>query len=640
VTRLQFNELVEKLEYRFEGRPGALSFSTALWVCGGYLVLFGPLAAALLVGFVTLLAGFWVGQSWSLWPILGGLGIVLWSLWIYRPLIWTSRSRFPEVVVGKHEAPALHAEIEKLRQGIGCHRFHRIILTAEFNAGVVTESRFGMLGGRRSVLQLGLPLMEALTPDEFRAVLAQEFVHHSRAHGRFAIWVYRVRSSWERAIAELSSSDRPGMIMRWARWFIRWYWPRMNARAFLLCREHEYQADDYSAEYAGALPAVSALFRVETFDQYLNLVFWPELNRETEKLPAPPADLLQRMTHCLRTSQIAAVQDWCVETTLLRLTDTADTHPAWADRTFAMGVEPERFSAHGFPSLPSRNAAQEYLEGDRQELTRRVATQWCEFVSANWKAEHRRRNNLRQRLVKLTALTASRPNDVALHWEQATLIKELETPDQLPQVLEPLLTRTPPHRPAVFEMGVFKLNRGDAEGAEYLTRLMDQQRDAYYEPACHALCMYYRLTGRFEEMREMEARLDGRDSWTDWMREGHRRIARRIPCLPHGLTAEQLAALRAELAQESHLKGAWLALAGDQPRGAPPLFLLCVSTSVDAAFFRNREREVQISRGLVGKVVLPGRVLIIVPQGPDRPLARRVMAVPDSLVYDADHQLV
>ncbi|MBS0261862.1 MAG: hypothetical protein JSS02_07885, partial [Planctomycetes bacterium] len=266
------------------------------------------------------------------------------------------------------------------------------------------------------------------------------------------------------------------------------------------------------------------------------------------------------------------------------------------------------------------------------ELTQRVNQRWADTVRPPWAAERRRRLGLRHRLSQLQSLAGTRPQDVSLHWELACLVKILEGRAALPPYLEKLLERQPPHRPAAFEWALLKVTRGNEQGAAMLESLVDQQRDSYYEPACQALRAYYQLTGHFEEMRDMEARLDGRDAWTDWMREGHRRLSSRMPCLPHGLTEGELAPVRQVIGEEPLLQGAWLALAGNQPAGSPRLFLLCISTSAEPKLFRDRGAESRSARRLVGKISLPGRVIIIVPQGSDRALARRVMALPGSQI--------
>jgi Zn-dependent protease with chaperone function len=632
VTRLQFHELVERLDRRYEGRAAALSRATAIWLLAGCAVLFSGLALALAGGLAMIVLGVWLAHQSAVWLVAAGVVVILLGLGIYAPLIWTPRRSPQELVLADDDAPALQDLIERIRQALGCRPFQRVLLTAELNAGVATEPRFGLLGCSRNVLRLGLPLMEIVSSDEFASVLAHEFVHHSRAHGRFSVWVYRVRSSWERVFADLESGQKY-RALRWVRWFLRWYWPRLHARAFLLCREHEYQADRFAAEYVSPTASVMSLFRIETTDRYLDLAFWPEFQRGPEKSALPPRDLMTRLLASLAASSAAQLGPWCAATTLVRLTDTADTHPAWADRTAALGEDLSQFAGLEFPRRPIPSAAQTLLGQDWSRLSQRVSDSWADAVKEAWSAQHRRMCGLRRRLEQIKPLVEARPRDVSLRWEQACLVKELEGPAALPPFLEYLHNLDPPHRAATFELGQIALAQGDPSGTALLAEFVDQQHDSFYEPACQALGSFFRLTGRFDEMREMEARLDGRDAWAEWIRDGHRHLARGVSCVAHDLLPAELAPLSDLLGRQDQLVAAWLARAGNRAPGSPALFILCVAASPGPFGWRGAATEKRLARNLVSQVSLPGRVLIISRRGPDRRLARRVRAVPGALVF-------
>jgi len=99
-------------------------------------------------------------------------------------------------------APAIFALVDELCRELGTPRFHDILLTDDFNAAVSQQPRLGPFGWYRNYLMLGLPLMQALSPEEFRAVLAHELGHLSREHGRFGAWIYRVRVAWMRLVQQ------------------------------------------------------------------------------------------------------------------------------------------------------------------------------------------------------------------------------------------------------------------------------------------------------------------------------------------------------------------------------------------------------------------------------------------------------
>jgi hypothetical protein len=163
---------------------------------------------------------------------------------------------------------------------------HRVLLDGDLNAGIVQVPRLGVLGWHRNHLLVGLPMLQALTPDQFRAVLAHELGHLSGNHGRFSGWIYRVRQTWGRLLERLEQEDHWGTAI--FRRFLRWYAPYFNAYSFALARGDEYEADRASADVAGARPAGEALLRAEVAGWVLHSRYWPELLGRAEHEPAPP----------------------------------------------------------------------------------------------------------------------------------------------------------------------------------------------------------------------------------------------------------------------------------------------------------------------------------------------------------------
>src|SRR5205814_4685403 len=86
--------------------------------------------------------------------------------------------------VTRTEAPELFAVLDDLQTQLRSAAFHQVFIDPRCNAGVVQVPRLGVFGWSRNYLLIGLPLLDGLSPDEMRAVLAHEFAHLSREHGR------------------------------------------------------------------------------------------------------------------------------------------------------------------------------------------------------------------------------------------------------------------------------------------------------------------------------------------------------------------------------------------------------------------------------------------------------------------------
>lgn len=195
MSREQFVALVKRLEAYAERHPTLYRIRVyALGVLGYayiFLILVGLLLAVAAAAYAAVV-GKGAGALYlvqGIAALLALIGVVVRSLWVRMPL--------PEgLALAPAVVPRLFEAVEKIRKALQSPKVHQVMLTNDFNAGVVQWPRLGAFGWPRNYLVLGLPLMQALSPEQFEAVLAHEFGHVSRSHGRFTAWIYRIRKTW------------------------------------------------------------------------------------------------------------------------------------------------------------------------------------------------------------------------------------------------------------------------------------------------------------------------------------------------------------------------------------------------------------------------------------------------------------
>lgn len=171
-------------------------------------------------------------------------------------------------------------------------RIHHVLVSDEYNASIVQIPQFGMFGWLRNYLVIGLPLMRALNPDEFRSVLAHEVGHLSGKHGRFLGWISRLRQSWIEVLTRVQGQKHSSFLFEP---FIKWYAPYLNAYSFVLARAQERQADEYSVELAGKEVAAVSLVRLMAKERGLMENFWPKFFRRAKEQPKTPTDPFVQM---------------------------------------------------------------------------------------------------------------------------------------------------------------------------------------------------------------------------------------------------------------------------------------------------------------------------------------------------------
>jgi Zn-dependent protease with chaperone function len=353
----EFSALVARLEQQSRERPGWYKARVTLLAILGYgyvgivLALLLALSAAVIASAVYLKA---LAVKIAI-PILFVVGLVLKAMWV--------RLSPPEGrALGPREAPALFEMLERLRRKLKAPRFHRVLMTGDFNAAVVQQPRLGLFGWHRNYLLIGLPLMKSLTPEQFEAVLAHEFGHLARGHGRMSNWIYRLRMTWARLMSALEGQRSWGTFL--FRRFFNWYAPYFSAYSFPLARANEYEADATAARLVSPGALGQALTAVNVIGSYLGENYWPRIYRQAGNLPqprlAPFTELGGGLASDLKDE--SSVRRW-LDQALERVTTVDDTHPALAERVKAIGETPRWRSFAGctsarpaIPRYPWRSA--------------------------------------------------------------------------------------------------------------------------------------------------------------------------------------------------------------------------------------------------------------------------------------------
>ena len=640
MTRQEFEAIVFQLEGRAKAAPFAFLLRTGALAALGYVYMLGVLLLMLLLtlAIVWLVLSVPNGITIKLGLIgliaCGGMALaILKALWVRLPApqgLELQRAHFPK----------LFQLIDELRARLNAPSFHAVLLVGEYNAAIVQSPRLGVFVLPRNYLLLGLPLMQGLGPEEFRAVLAHEFGHLSGNHGRFGNWLYRLRRTWERVFEELMR-QRPGKLALLLTSFLNWFWPKFNAHAFVLSRANEYVADAVATELAGPGFAASALQRVKVHAAVLDQEFWPTLFQLANSEPEPPRDLYLRSEALFRAETDPARTARWLRTAFQLETNTADTHPCLKDRLRSFGALPPGVETGEFPSvLPpasATNAVRAFLGEQSEPITLRLAEQWASAVAPGWKQRFDQASHLREQLTKLEAATgtgATPPTPEAL-WEKARVLVDLEGDRRAIPVLEQILAIEPRHAGACFVRGRAYLATDDASGVELVERAI--AADQQLVPAgCDLLYSHYSRTGQRDKLRALEQRVDTHTDTEALARTERENIAASDTFITHGLTEAQIDHLRKAMQCETEV--AALHVARKQVKVSPesPCFAIGVTVNISRWKPRSSAANQKLIARLVERLQLPGHVLLFANEKELKSLAKAVAAVPNSLVYQRE----
>ena len=551
-----------------------------------------------------------VGGGVALLPLLFAFS-VLKSLWLKIPAP-------AGVDVDRRSAPRLIEEIQSIRKRLGTLTVHRVVIAPEeFNAGVVQVPRLGPLGCHRNHLVVGLPLLEALSPEQFRAVIGHELGHLSRKQTRFRNWIYRSRQSWSRIAYELIREGHGIGVLLLAP-FLRWYSAYFGAYTFVLARANEYDADKASAEVAGRDNTAAALTTIAAKGLYLGHKFWSDLNKRAAVDPQPPAHPFENYLGIARALPASEVEAGLAHA-LAATTSHSDTHPRLTDRLKALDMPPQRLA-------PLAVTAGEALLGDlRSKLIGDTDALWAAKLASSWKGAHERALARQAQIAELAAGAVAGRLDAEGLFRYALLLEEAEEPAQAMPWLDAVLQQRPEHASALFMRGRLKLSNGDEDGIREIAAAMQLDGDAL-EPGSQILFDY------FYQRRDITRGQPFFDNLERIAKQRRQAEAARLAItdadsfLPHELDAASVRGFAEACASEPRVKRAWLARKHFVDTPERPLFV-CV---VEYRWGKKRAMRMHLN-AIVEAMPDLDRKLIF---KPDRPaIARKIAAVDGSLIY-------
>ena len=547
-----FVALVNKLELYERDHPATYRLRVGLLAALGYLVLFGALA----IGVAVVIGLAYVGRL-NLLVIEIVIVVVALSFVILRSL-WID---FPEPEgreLKYDDAPRLFELVSEVRTATAGPSLHKVLLTEEYNASIVQRPRFGMFGWHQNYLQIGLPLLRALSPNDIRAIVAHEFGHLSGSHGKFTSWIYLVRQTWTQMMETIQRQPSQGLGV--FEHFFRWYAPYFNAYSFVLARAQEYEADRCAVTVSGKEKMACALVNMRLKGIMLAEDFWPAMHGRADTNPEPPGESFAEMLQSLRdTIPLDKARGWFSETLTLRHRYD-DTHPALADRLAAMGYAEVRQNGNldSFVTSDDQPRADQYLLARLPEdFIEQQNNLWKEEMAERWAERHKFVAEAQQALAGFDEKAQAAELTVEERWERARFLAGKDgIVASIPLMLE-VLAIAPDHVGANYTLGDALLVQGEEAGVKHLEAAME--KDVHAIPSgCDRIIEFMMARDRMEEADRYRDCVSNYYEELNWARRERDTVTKSDAFEPHGLQSEVLEALLEQLAAVPLLEKAYL----------------------------------------------------------------------------------
>jgi len=611
MTRDEFDALVARLEHDAHAHPGRYTARVLGLAALGNAYVLGILLLIVLL-LVALVASVAVLKALAIKLVL----IVGVFLWMIVKALWVKIPPPSGTEITARESPELFAMIDDLRRALGAPRFHHVLITDDFNAGVVQSPRLGIFGWPRNYLLIGLPLMKSLTVEQFKAVLAHEFGHLARGHGRVSNWIYRQRLRWARLVEALEGSESRGGFL--FKPFLSRFVPYFSACSFPMARANEYQADATAVRLTSAEATAEALTSVNVVGSYLSERFWPQLHRQADEVAQPHFTPYSVMGRDLAGELDSVSTGAWLDQAMADKTGSGDTHPALKDRLAAIGAQ-----ARLAPPHPGESA--DRLLGDALDaITDDFDQQWREAITPSWAQRHQTVQDGRARLAELDAWAAAGadlPPEEALERAQLTESIGDDAISALTQ-LRVLNTRVPDDPVVAYALGTRLLDLNDANGVALVEGAMAADEDAI-GPGCEALRDYFWRLGHRETADHWHDRLVERSELLQAAHKERNEIRLSDKFEPHSLGEAQLSHLREQLAGIDGVRKAYFVRKRVRHLSHHPVYVLGFSTTGPLRL-HNKRRAADVQQRILDEVAFPGETIVVCVDGDNRQFGRKL----------------
>lgn len=468
MNRSVYEGLVDRLEAEAKNRPIAFRGKVILLSTAAYVMLFGALFGTALLLYLGFDWAYSTHQETSfLFIVLGVVTAVVAPVFFAVLRMFFTRLEPPQGrAILPQEAPHLFRTLDRIRKKMDGPPIHHVLIDKHFNAGILQLPKWGCFGGHTNYLTLGLPYLLAAPTREMVAIIAHEYGHICRNHGKLSAWVYRQRRTF-RALYQAVNIIEPrgapnagnhGEVAAVADRFMPYY----NACTFVLSRQQEYQADLAASELVGAEINASGLIRGALLGKWIREEFWPKLFKQADTMAQPAGMPFASM----RAAFKAGYEQWATPASLEALwretSNLHDTHPSLRDRVEATGHPPQ------LPARTGLTAADVLLGPVAARLIHEFDQAWWNEGKQVWEARYQYVTRSRLRLQKFSRRPLLAMKLHELH-EFALLKSEFDSPQQAKPALEHLL-RQPggPFPRAAYVYGRFLLDEGNERGLEHL----------------------------------------------------------------------------------------------------------------------------------------------------------------------------
>ena len=544
--------------------------------------------------------------------------------------------------------PQLFAEMNELREAMDIPEIEEVILTADLNACAGEHRSRIWFGKKHRYVGIGLPLLEALSADEFRTILAHEIAHLARGHGRLLATFWHLRTVW-------STFHSDGNATFWWRWFAKYFGSRFEAMNAVVSHEFEFEADRIAHAVTDSRSIIASRLKMELLGRFADQQQSQWFNAQVLASAKVPTNVVS--TYCQRLQRNLDRSE--SENLLLRIlaeeTSIYLTHPSCRDRIAVAGFPSDRplvemvETAMGYlQPLPSDNAqiaSFYYLGTHRDALLKQADENSASNLKGMWeyRTEFIRdsKTNLQQTAERIKKASESDKKPVESDLvSRAHVVSDIFPRESARQAWEDVLEHYPENASALYYTGydAYQYEYDLATAEDRLARAIEADPRLEFDVSSFmvAIC---REQEKPEEAEQWHQHGFGAYDALQDSADERATVTLKDKLIPATLTDDQVQTIKSQIEtikNRKHIKRVWVACKKLQFYPEKPLFVLAVETNVSMFRFCTVEFFNLIGDEFANSINFGEQYFVVVIQGENRKFKKKIKKLKPTLFIDID----
>lgn len=384
--------------------------------------------------------------------------------------------------VSLEDTPDLVKLVDELQLEHKTKKIHAIKITNKFEMKLIRTPRNGFPLLFTNTLLIGLPLMQSLSTDQFKAALVNQLSHIRGGYKRPSYWIYFSRQTFSQyKKAYMSSWKLPNSLMRA---FFIFYEPVYLYLSQSASRNEQLYADNFTLSTLGRKTLVDMIIVSGISQHYLESNFWPHLHSKAYKHKTPPYLPYASIEHNIQSRLDNELsQSWIDQSLAVKQQRTAE--PSLRQRLANLHIRRITLPA------PVMSSAAHILLGETlNTIYQQFDKVWLMTHQFDWSKKYQQGLNEQKELEALHQQVLDKSIADQNAWEYILLVKKyIDDQEHVKLFIELLSINTQDAR-IKFDIGRTLLTHLNPEGITALETAISQD-PAYTVHAYQLITKYY-----------------------------------------------------------------------------------------------------------------------------------------------------